>query len=317
MTAILTLTMNSSVDVSMHVDRMMATGKTRSVVDSVRGGGGGINVARCIRKLGGTATALYTTSPDEGRRLDDLLAEEGLDRIPMHINDEIREAVVVAEAATGHSYHIVPQGPWLTPREIEHCLESISVAARHHPFLVITGSLPRGVPDDFCAEVIREVRPFGTKVVLDITGAQLTHALHEPAFVVRLDRHEAAYLIGRPIENFADARAANEYVLERGAAEIAVTTVGPLGTMCSTRERHTEITVPPLPGPARSDACAGDSLVAALTFRLAAGDDAVAACEWGVAAAAATVLRPGTETFDHNTVVTLHAAIAARQFVCD
>lgn len=311
MTKILTLTMNSTVDISMTVDRLNSDGKTRAQVDSVRGGGGGINVARCVAKLGGNATALYTTGPDVGRRLDHLLEEEGLNRIPLYIGDDTREAFVVAETSTGHSYHIVPPGPWLTERELERCIEVVCAAAQDVPFLVLTGSVPRGVPEEFCADLVAQVRRLGTAVILDIAGPQLAVALREPTYLVRLDRHEASALIGKPIRGFAEAHEANNYLLDVGAAEIAVTTVGPLGTVCSSGGFHHDIAAPPMPGPARSDACAGDSLVAAIAHELASGTDYVEACEVGVAAAAATVLRPGTETFNHDTLHLLRAQTKA------
>jgi 6-phosphofructokinase 2 len=313
MTTILTLTMNSTVDISMTVDALNDEGKTRARIDNVRGGGGGINVARCIGKLGGNATALYTTGPDVGRRLDHLLEEEELNRIPIHIGDDTREAFVVAETATGRSYHLVPPGPWLTERDVDRCLEIVSAAAQDVPFLVITGSMPRGVPAEFCAEVIRQVRPLGTRVILDIAGPQLAAALPERAYLVRLDRHEASALIGKPIHGFADAHQANDHLLNLDAAEIAVTTVGPVGTVCSSDGYHYDIAAPPMPGPARSDACAGDSLIAAIAHELAAGVDVVHACEVGVAAAAATVLRPGTETFDQDTLELLRAQTRAER----
>ncbi|MGW9070548.1 PfkB family carbohydrate kinase, partial [Streptomyces yangpuensis] len=117
-------------------------------------------------------------------------------------------------------------------------------------------------------------------------------------FLFRCNRTEAESLTGRPVSGFDDARAFNERLLTTGAAEIAVTTLGALGALCSTVHGHTELHAPPLPGEPLSDAGAGDSMVAALTTRPAAGEDPVSACALGVATAAAAMLTPSTEPFD-------------------
>ncbi|WP_228000261.1 1-phosphofructokinase family hexose kinase [Nocardia australiensis] len=299
---ILTVTLNPTVDIYLEAPRLISGGKNRAKLSSVQGGGGGINVARCIGRLGGSATALHTSGREVGRRLDRLLDEEGMDHRRIEIGSDTREAIVVAEEWTGHSYHIVPPGPELAEVEEIRCLEEIVVAAQHCSYVVITGSATPGLRDDFCAEVAHRIRPYSTPIVLDITGMQLRKLLQEPVFLIRLDRREAADLIGRPIANFNDARAANNYLLDLGTTEHAVTTVGALGAVCSDRDMHYEISAPPLAGPPRSDACAGDSLVAAVTYQLVQGNPCVRACEYGVAAAAATVMLPGTEVFERATV---------------
>ncbi|MFD9268589.1 PfkB family carbohydrate kinase [Streptomyces goshikiensis] len=131
-------------------------------------------------------------------------------------------------------------------------------------------------------------------------------------FLLRCNRTEAESLAGRPVRDFDDARALNEHLLTTGAAEIAVTTLGELGALCSTRHGHTELYAPPLPGEPLSDAGAGDSMVAALITQLAAGEDPVSASVLGVAAAAAAMLTPGTEPFDLDTARSLRSQVGTR-----
>ncbi len=234
-------------------------------------------------------------------------------RVKAHSGIEIgahtREAVVVAETDVWHSYHLVPPGEELTAAERERCLSAITSAAQRFPYLVLTGSVPPGMPDDFCARIAHGIDQTVTRVVLDIAGAQLREVLGERSFAIRLDRREAAGLLGRPIECFEDAQAANDLLLDVGATGNAMTTVAALGAVYSNRASHHRISAPVSASPRRSDACAGDSLVAAFTHRLAAGSDCLRACEYGVAAASATVMRPGTEVFDVATVDSLLGAV--------
>ncbi|WP_433663196.1 1-phosphofructokinase family hexose kinase [Nocardia sp. CA-128927] len=306
---ILTVTMNPTVDISLEVDRLHAEGKNRAVVRSVQGGGGGINVARCVGKLGGSAVALHTYGREVGQRLNRLLDEEGLAHRGVEISSDTREAVVVAETHPWHSYHLVPPGAELTAIEQDRCIQAIIAAAQQFPYIVLTGSVPPGLPDDFCARLVRRIDPSSTRVVLDIAGAQLRGVLTENSFAIRLDRREAAGLIGRPIECFDDAQTANDLLLASGATGNAITTVGALGAVYSNVAFHHCISAPTAEEPLCSDACAGDSLVGAFTYQLAAGADCLHASEFGVAAAAATVMRPGTEVFEPATVDALQAAV--------
>ncbi|MFF0533344.1 1-phosphofructokinase family hexose kinase [Nocardia amikacinitolerans] len=310
---ILTVTLNPTVDLSLDVQHLVSGGKNRAHLSSVQGGGGGINVARCLARLGVPAMALHTSGREVGHRLNRLLDEEGLPHLGIDIESETREAVVIGEAWSGHSYHVVPPGPRLSEAEESQCLEAIVAAARDYPYLVLTGSATPGLRDDFSADILRRAHADGIRTVLDIAGTQLRKALQERVFLIRLDRREAGALIGRAIETFPDARAANECVLDTGATDNVITTVGALGAVYSNRQTHHEVSAPPLPHPVCSDACAGDSLVAALTSRLVAGDSCLRACEYGVAAAAATVMLPGTRVFEHDTVDQLSDTVHTRR----
>ncbi|QBS45324.1 1-phosphofructokinase family hexose kinase [Nocardia sp. CS682] len=316
---ILTVTMNPTVDICLEVDHLHGEGKNRAHVRSVQGGGGGINVARCVARLGGSALALHTYGGETGLRLERLLAEEGLVHRGIEIGAETREAVVIAELSSGHSFHIVPPGAELAATDRACLFDAILAAAHQFPYLVLTGSVPPGLPDDFCARLLRNIDSSRTRVVLDIAGPQLREVLREKAFAIRLDRCAAAGLLGRPIERFENAQAVNDLLLAAGATEIAITTVGALGAVYSNAAFHHRICAPS--SPFRSDACAGDSLVGAFTYRLAASGDGLHACEYGVAAAAATVSRPGTDVFEATTVDALldevHTDSIARGITAD
>lgn len=308
---IATFTINPTVDLSLEVTGLRPEGKSRARLRSVRGGGGGINVARGVRRLGGTALAVHTAGREVGARLNRLLDDEGLAHLPVEIDEDTREALVIAEQESGGSFHVVPEGPTLSAAEERQCLDTIARTAEHCDYFVLSGSGTPGLSAEFSATVARAVAAAGAALIADIARPQLTTMLAEPVFLLRLDRVEAAALIGRPIRGYDDACAANAVLLARGACEHAITTVGALGAVCSDGDGHRVIAAPDLPTPPRSDACAGDSLVAALTHQLTEGADVPRACEFGVAAAAATVMLAGTDMFESATVRTLAARIRA------
>ncbi|MEU2832498.1 1-phosphofructokinase family hexose kinase [Streptomyces lavendulae] len=310
--SILTLTMNPTVDLCWEIERLEVIGKNRARVRSVAVGGGGINVARHVVRLGGRATAVHTAGGEVGLRMNRLLDEEGIDHIAVDIDAETREALVLFETESRHGYHIVPPGPHLHDHEGRRTLDALVQAVDRCPYVVASGSLPGGLSDDFYATVARRIREAGSRLVLDTSGRALRGALAEGVYLLRCNRTEAESLTGRPVRGFDDARALNEHLLTTGAAEIAVTTLGELGALCSTGHGHTELYAPPLPGEPLSDAGAGDSMVAALITQLAAGEDPVSACALGVATAAAAMLTPSTEPFDPDVARSLRSQVRTR-----
>lgn len=310
---ILTVTLNPTVDISLEVPQLVSDGKNRAMVRAVQGGGGGINVSRCLARLGVPSVAVHTAGREVGARLNRLLTEEGLSHVAVDIEAETREAIVLDDRWSARSYHVVPQGPRLSETEESACAKAIVTTAARYRYLVLTGSATPGLRAGFSADIVRFAHAAGIRTVLDIAGAQLRAALSEKSFLLRLDRREAGALIGRAIEVFDDAGAANDAVLDSAATDHVITTAGPLGAVYSDREHHYEIGAPPLTAAVRSDACAGDSLVAALTSRLLAGDSCVRACAYGVAAAAATVMLPGTSVFDQAAIDRLAAGVQIRR----
>lgn len=88
MSAIRTLTLNPTVDMTWELDRLEGSGKNRAENRNVTAGGGRINVARAVAELGGHALAVHTTGADVGKRLGRLLDEEGLEHLAVDVAGE-------------------------------------------------------------------------------------------------------------------------------------------------------------------------------------------------------------------------------------
>ncbi len=142
-----TLTMNPTLDAACEVDRVMPTLKLRAKNERYDPGGGGINVARVFVRLGGNARVYYLSGGATGVALDGLLDLHQLVRKPIKIAGQTRVSTAVHERSTGQEYRFVPAGPEIAESEWRECLRQLELAK--HDYLVASGSLPRGVPDDF------------------------------------------------------------------------------------------------------------------------------------------------------------------------
>jgi 6-phosphofructokinase 2 len=118
MAEILTVTLNPTVDKSCSVSKVMPEHKLRCSAPQHDPGGGGINVARVIHKLGADATAIWMRGGHVGQLLDGLLDEEGVPHEPQEIEGLTREHLIVYEEASEQQYRFGMPGPKLTPDEL-------------------------------------------------------------------------------------------------------------------------------------------------------------------------------------------------------
>lgn len=306
---IVTLTPSPTIDLGWDVEELSSTGKSRATTRQVTAGGGGINVARVVALLGGSATAVHPAGGQLGQWLVDLLAEERFDTRAVDVGSQTRLAVVLTETSSDDRYHVVPESPRLEAAEVDALIDAVEAEVADGSCVVASGSPPEGAPDDFYARLAASVASRGGRLFLDTSGAALTEALREGVHLLKSNRREAASLTGIEIGDFDDARQANERLFGDGAAEVVVTTVGELGSLCTTEAGHVAVHSPPLPGPAITDAGAGDAFMAGLVFGVSRGDEIVDACRLGVAAASATVITAETSPDDRDRIESLERAV--------
>lgn len=303
---IATLTMNPSLDIATTTERVVPTHKLRCEAARRDPGGGGINVARVVHILGGQATAVYPAGGTTGSALQNLLDQAGIAHqrvIP--IRDVTRESFTIDEAATGGQFRFVLPGPELTREEVQRCLDELGALEPRPAFVVASGSLPPGVPDDFYARVARLTRELGARLIVDTSGAALRHAGREGVFLLKPNLRELQGLVGAKVQSGREQEEAARTLIEEGRAEVVVLSLGADGALLVSRgatQRFAAIEVPK-----RSAVGAGDSMVAAIVLGLARGSGLPDAVRFGMAAGAAALMTPGTELCRREDVERLYA----------
>lgn len=310
MTDILTLTMNPAVDISTATDRIMPTHKLRCRAEQRHPGGGGINVARVLHRLGADCAALYPAGGVFGELVRQLLDEEGVTSICIAIAGETRESFSVSESASAQEYRFVLPGPELLAHEWQACLDRIVALEVAPRYLVASGSLPPGVPIDFYARLIRLMKPLGVKVALDTSGPALAAALEEGVYLVKPSLRELRELMGRALETEAQWRGAAEQLVEQGRAQLVVLSLGEGGAWLVSSEGA--CFAPSLPIKVVSSIGAGDSFVGAMVWALARGIALNDAFRYGVAAGSAALLTTGTGLSSAADIARLRGAVTLR-----
>ena len=306
MLPVLTVTLNPAVDLATSVDQLRPLQKLRCTMPRLDPGGGGINVSRAIKELGGDSHAFVAVGGHTGALLCDLLDRTGLEIDYWPLIEETRVSFTATEQRTGLPYRFVLPGPTISPLEASAILAQLdTLIQRYTGYVVASGSLPPGIPDDFYARLARRTRERGGKFVLDTHGAPLRAATEARPYLVRLNHLEAQELLGGTAESAAHLLATQ--LVERQLAEVAIVTLGEHGAIVATHDTQFEIRPPRVA--VRSGVGAGDSFVAALVFGLANGWPLEDAARYGVAAAAAAVTTEATELCQRETVDAFYAQI--------
>jgi 6-phosphofructokinase 2 len=310
MADVVTLTMNPAIDLSSAVDQVVPVRKLRCEGLRRDPGGGGINVARVVRRLQGEVTAIYTAGGSLGQLLRSLVEREGIDDIVLPIAAETREDFTIQEKSSGQQFRFVLAGPQVSETEWQGSLRTLSALDPFPRYLVASGSLPPGVPDDFYRRLARLAHERKTKLVLDTSGAPLREALAEGVFLIKPSWSELSALAGVRLDSEDELAQACRRIVEAGQAEVVALTLGDKGALLVTHERTWRAAA--LPIEPISVVGAGDSFLGGMVWSLAAGHPLDRAFRYGMAAGAATVLTPGTELCHADDVHRLFEKIVLR-----
>jgi 6-phosphofructokinase 2 len=307
MAQILTVTLNPAVDVSTAVERLIDTRKLRCDAAFKHPGGGGVNVARMISRLGGDCRALYLAGGTMGQELCSLLDTEHVAGQPIRIAGETRESFSVYEKSTGRQFRFVLPGPLVSEREWRSCVERFESYAPAASYLVLSGSLPPGIPNDIYASLARVARAKGIRVVLDSSGLPLRTALDAGVFLVKPSLGELSELAGRPLAGEGEWRDAAAAIVQKGQAQVVVLSLGRLGALLVTD--GAVLRAPALPVEVVSAIGAGDALVGAIVWALNRGAAVAEAFRYGLAAASASVMSEGTGLCEREDVERLYSHV--------
>lgn len=291
MTNILTLTMNPALDVLTTYDKVESTHKMRCGPTLKHPGGGGVNVARVLHRLGASCLAVYPAGGVTGERHHQLMRAEQVRSHVVPIAQETRESFSVHELSSGQDFRFVLPGPTMTALECQTCFNFV---AAHLPkqFLVLSGGLAPDVPTDFYARLTQLANAQGLRVVLDTTGPALNAALHEGVYLFKPSLRELRDLTGQHLPDEASWKSAAQQLIQNHQTEVVALSLGDQGAMLITathawRAQSLSVNVQTTIG-------AGDSFVAAMVWGLSRGLELPLAMRYGMAAGAAALLSPGT-----------------------
>ncbi|WP_239152791.1 1-phosphofructokinase family hexose kinase [Virgisporangium aurantiacum] len=298
------MTLNPALDLTYTVDEMVqhATNRVHTVLE--RAGGKGINVARVLHAAGETVVATGLLGGATGARVADLLAADGVRADFVAIGAETRRTVVVVDPADATG--LWEPGPTITAGEwdafrtrYEDLLDGVAV-------VVLSGSLPPGLPQDAYATLVRIAARRGVTTLLDAGGDALRHGV---AAGPDLAKPNVAEL--RALEPGSDTPAAAAAVLRAGARAVVVSD-GPRGLLALTGTGAWRAVPPEVV--AGNPTGAGDACAAALARGLRDGTPWPDRLADAVALSAAAVAAPVAGSVDAALYRRLRPAVTVTPF---
>ena len=294
---IITLTLNPALDLAVTADGVVPGRKLRVSEPVIEPGGGGVNVARAVDRLGGSALAIAVLGGLSGARLARLMREGGHALTRIAIDGETRQSLTVNDAGDGVQYRFVLPGPPWPEGQAQLVLDGVAERLAEGALLVLSGSQPPGLSAGFPADMAALASTHGARLIVDTSGPALARLIAEPPlarpFLLRLDEAEAARQSGGQMDDASAAVDFAQSLVARGVASVVVVARGAEGSVLAGEGQRLGCVPPSVT--VKSKVGAGDSFTAGFVLALARGEGFAAALRGGTAAAAAAVMTPSTE----------------------
>jgi tagatose 6-phosphate kinase len=296
---LLCVSLNSSVDKIVAVDRLAPGEIHRPVLLSVVPGGKALNVARAAAGLGMASFAVPVLAGHAGRWIEEALGACGVASRPVWIPGETRECLSILDRSTGRLTELYEAGPGLDAAAWAAVEAAVGAELATDPagtLVAVSGSVPPGAPANAHARIVELARAAGARIVVDVGGRPLAVALTAGPWLAKANALEAAEATGLPRGGEAETLAAARALRDAGAA-MALVTRGEEGALFVDGAGAAWRLGPP-PERGMFPVGSGDSLLGGFAAALADGHPPVEAVRRGCAAAAANAMRPGQAMVD-------------------
>ncbi|MDQ1718511.1 MAG: tagatose 6-phosphate kinase [Pseudonocardiales bacterium] len=256
---ILTVCLNAAVDVTYSVSALVPGSSHRVSAVRARAGGKSVNVARVLRQLGEPAQLLGFAGGEAGDVLRRDLHDADIPAELVPTAEPTRRTVAVVDPLDATLFN--EPGPIISADEWALLVGLFRRSVFDADLVVLSGSLPRGVPITAYADLVEIAHAAGVRSIVDADGAALGAALIARPYLVKPNAAELAALLGRQLDSLERIELAARELLSAGARN-AVVSCGPDGLLAVTEHGHWRAVSPERI--AGNPTGAGDSLVAAL-----------------------------------------------------
>ncbi len=225
---ILVVALNPALDITHHVDVVDWADVNRPVDVRARPGGKGLNVARVLRSLGADVLLVGLAGGTAGNAVRSALAAANVPAVFADVAGETRRTFAVVDGSRAQTAIFLEPGPLVTSAEYAEFVGAYAEALGRTSAVVLSGSLPPGVPADAYAELVTMAAAAGVPALLDTSGEALRLALAARPAIVKPNLAELESAVGHAVpwttarDPAAVVSAATE-LLARGAEAVVVT----------------------------------------------------------------------------------------------
>ena len=235
-----------------------------------------------------------------------MLENEAVPSVIIYTEHETRENIIVLEESTNHQFRFGMPGTELKETEWKKILQ-VMEETKDARFIVASGSLPPGVPEDIFARVGAIAKKKNAKFIADTSGDALKYAVNEGVFLLKPNLGELSSLVNKDYLQPDEISSAARQIVETGNCEVVVVSMGKEGAMLVTKDIAKQIRSPEVEK--KSTVGAGDSMVAGIVLSLARNKNLVEAVQYGIACGTAATMNEGTGLCKLKDVIKLSEII--------
>jgi 1-phosphofructokinase family hexose kinase len=286
---ILTVSPNPALD-RVHVTHAFQPGQQiRAERVFLQAGGSGVHAAAVAGRLGADSLAMGLLGGRTGALWREQAQADGLAFDMLAIPAETRESFCLVDLDLGSQVEAVEAGPRVDAGALDELLVRLSAHLSRAELLVLSGSLPPGLPPDSYARMIALARQAGVRALVDAHSDALRWSLAAHPWLIKPNLAEFHALIGKQTTRLAERVEASRCLSGENGL-VTVLSMAEDGLLLTTPTDQWRVYPPRvdvhLPGGAgRNVIGCGDALVGALAFEFCRSGDLLAAVCWGIAAA--------------------------------
>lgn len=292
---ILTITLNPSVDISYKSDSFSLDAVNRVADVSKTAGGKGLNVTRVLHQLGEDVAASGFLGGSLGSFISKEISTLGIRNLFVEIEGATRNCIAVIHE--GKQTEILESGPTITQNEANIYLEKFSDYMQQAEIVTISGSLPKGLADDYYNKILEITAHDDTPVLLDTKGELLAQALQSETkpYLIKPNQDELADLLGKELTS-------EIHVIEALQSELfadvpwVVVTLGADGALVKQNHAIYSVTAPKVN--AINPVGSGDAVIAGFAAGLSRGLTDVALIKYGLAMGVLNAMEEKTGQID-------------------
>jgi len=277
---------------TLKLDEVNRTSRVEQTV-----GGKGINVARAIQNIGGHAQLYLFAGGDIGQKIITGLSQEKFSFLSWPVIGENRITTVIHEEQTSRHTVINEDGPMVSMESALALAQTIEHTLASGDYLILSGSLPRGLRKDYYAILIAIAQRQGALAVLDSSGESLRVALSASPYMIKPNIREAEEALGFAILSLDDKIKAVHRFQDKGIP-LVILSDGSQGLVVGHRD---EVFIIKADNTFTSGGYAigsGDTLVGVVVAQLSQQKDIKDAIRFGTACGLANTYCPGAGIFD-------------------
>ena len=292
---ITSVSLNPSIDRTLTVENFTPGGLNRIISRGDNAAGKGINVALTVSELGLDSECVGFMYRDGASQFEKRLMLNSTPYDFIWCEGSVRTNIKVFDRSTGTITELNESGMNVTEENLSKMVDLVVRHAENSDYLILSGSLPPGCPQDYYRTLIHAVEGLGCRCVLDADGERLKFGLEARPFMIKPNRYELETMIGRPLDSITDIQEAALRYIDMGVQVVSVS-LGADGALIT--DGSETLFAPRMNIEVKGTVGAGDAMVAGLVAGFMADWDLEQCFRMGVACASTRCITEGYKTID-------------------